>query len=51
MIISAKEIYDNIDIQNIRENILAIGGGELEIWKKTVIEKTFYPNTMSVSDF
>lgn len=37
MIISAKEIYDNIDIQNIRENILAIGGGELEIWKKTVI--------------
>lgn len=30
-------MYDNIEIQNIRQNILAIGGGELEIWKKSAI--------------
>ena len=37
MIISGKEIYDKVAILNIREKILAIGGGELEVWKKTVI--------------
>ena len=37
MIISGKEIYDKVATQNIREKILAIGGGELEVWKKTVI--------------
>lgn len=36
-------MQDNFDIQNIRQNILAIGSGELEIWKKAVAadEKLF----------
>ena len=37
MTISAKEICDNVNIKNIGKKILAIGGGELEIWKKSVI--------------
>ena|ERR1035437_1347857 len=37
MIISGKEIYDKVANHNIKEKILAIGGGELEVWKKTVI--------------
>jgi len=34
---------DNFDIQNIKQNILAIGSGELEIWKRAVAadEKLF----------
>jgi hypothetical protein len=43
MIISAKEVNDNMDIQDIKKNILAFGSGELEIWKRSVIidEKLF----------
>jgi len=37
MIISAKEIYDNSDNENIKQSILTIGSGELEIWKRMVI--------------
>jgi len=37
MIISGKEIYDKVANQNIREKILALGSGELEVWKKAVI--------------
>ena len=37
MIISAIEMCDNIEIQIIRQNILAIGGGESGIWKKSAI--------------
>ena len=37
MIISAKEICDNSDNENIKQNILNIGSGEFEIWKRTVI--------------
>jgi len=36
MTISAKEICDNSDIENIKLEILSIGGGELEIWKRMV---------------
>ena len=37
MIISAKEMGDNKDIDPIRTKILTMGGGELGIWKKSVI--------------
>lgn len=30
-------MYDNVDIKDLRQKILAIGGGELEIWKRSVI--------------
>jgi len=36
MTISAKEICDNSDSENIKQNILTIGSGELEIWKRMV---------------
>ena len=29
-------MHDNFDIQNIRQKILAIGSGELKIWKRAV---------------
>ena len=35
MIISVKEMSDNIDNLNIRQNILNTGIGELEIWKRS----------------
>lgn len=37
MIISAKEMCDNADNINIKQNLLDFGGGGLEVWKKTVI--------------
>lgn len=30
-------MYDDIDIEDIRQGIFSIGGGELGIWKKSVI--------------
>ena len=35
MTISAKEICDNTDSEIVRREILAMGGGELEIWRKS----------------
>ena len=43
MITYVKKMGDIFDIQNIRQNILATGSGELEIWKRAVAadEKLF----------
>ncbi|HZK96663.1 MAG TPA: hypothetical protein VFC67_20860 [Prolixibacteraceae bacterium] len=37
MIISAKEMCDNADNINIKQNLRNFGGGGLEVWKKMVI--------------
>lgn len=37
MTISAKEICDNSDSENIRQKVLTIGIGELELWKRLAI--------------
>jgi hypothetical protein len=36
MITSAKKMRDYLDIQNIKQSILAIGSGELAFWKRAV---------------
>ncbi len=37
MIISANEMYDKSDSKNIKHDLLTIGAGELEIWKRSVV--------------
>ena len=43
MIISAKETFDNLDSKDIKQNILAVGIRELELWKRAITadEKLF----------
>ena len=37
MTISAKEICDNSDSENIKQKVLTMGVGELELWKRSAI--------------
>ena len=37
MITSAKKMHDNLEIQNLKRSILAVGKEELEIWKRAVV--------------
>jgi len=38
MITSAREIPINLAVKNLRQRILDVGGGELDLWKRMVIE-------------